>query len=272
MNIRPVDAQCYESGRLQAVRNHLAVEAILQIRVNGVAYTSTVRTPGDDAVLARGLLYCEGVLPDPGAAWSATEILDPESGLPGVLDIAVSPESLAKPIDDRRSLSATASCGLCGLRDAEDLKLYGGPLVVSAQDVLSLEGIPAMFRQMESAQPVFQATGGCHAAAAFTLDGAMLALHEDIGRHNAVDKVIGGLIQSQQLGAARCLVVSGRLSYELIFKAFHARIPFLLSVSAPSSMAVEMGDRFGLTVIGFCRGERATVYAHAERCQVSVAK
>lgn len=272
MNVLPSDAMRFESGGLHPVREVLAVEAILQIRLNGIPYTSTVRTPGDDAVLARGLLYSEGVLPDPAVPWATREIFDPETGLAGVLDLEVRAEALAKPVDDRRSIAATASCGLCGVRDVADIILHGRPLVVASGEVLQLEGIPAIFRTMEQGQRAFQASGGCHAAAAFTLRGEMLALHEDIGRHNAVDKVIGALIQTRRLGAARCLAVSGRLSYELVFKAFHARIPFLLSVSAPSSMAVEMGERFGLTIIGFCRDGRATVYSGANRCQLSVAK
>ena len=128
-----------------------------------------------------------------------------------------------------------------------------------------------MMAAMRAGQLAFQATGGSHAAAAFTLDGELLALYEDIGRHNAVDKVVGALVSEDRLARARVFAVSGRLSYEIVFKAFHARIPFLLSVSAPSSMAVEMAQQFGLTLVAYCREDRATVYSRAERCVLTSA-
>lgn len=267
MDLRPFDAWRHEGGALTPVRDTLAVEAVLQIRVNGAAYTTTVRTPGADAPLARGLLYGEGVLPDIAAPCVFESIVDPESGLPGAIDVRVPVDFLAKPIDDRRSIAATASCGLCGVRDAADLMLYGGPLRVATDEVLDLRRVEEMMAAMAARQEAFRASGGCHAAAAFTLSGELLAIHEDIGRHNAVDKVVGELIALGRLGDARCLALSGRVSYEIVYKAFHARIPFLLAVSAPSSMAVEMGQQFGLTVIGFCRAPRATIYSHHERCQ-----
>lgn len=256
----------YEGGALTSCTDALALEAVLQIRVNGVPYTTTVRTPGKDELLARGLLFSEGLITDPTAQLTFSSIVDPENGLPGALDIQVPEEYLARPIDDRRSLAATASCGLCGVRDAADLKLHGGALCVDAAGRFELRLIGPMLEAMAARQDTFKATGGCHAAAGFTLSGELLAVHEDIGRHNAVDKVVGGLLEANQLPRARVLLVSGRLSYEIVFKAFHARIPFLIAVSAPSSMAVEMAQQFGLTLIAFCRPPRATIYTRAERC------
>ena len=139
----------------------------------------------------------------------------------------------------------------------------GAPLVVGAEERLSAASFPAMLAAMEEAQPIFAACGGTHGAMAFDRSGAALGAFEDIGRHNAVDKVVGALLLAGRLSAAHALVVSGRCSYEIVFKAYQAGIPFVLSVSAPSSLAVEMGERFGVTVVGFCRGTCATVYSRA---------
>ena len=217
-------------------------------------------------MLARGLLFSEGLITAPAAPCVFNSVVDPENGLIGALDVTVVPELLARPIDDRRSLAATASCGLCGVRDAADLSLRGGALRVDPTESLNLALLGTMLASMAARQETFQATGGCHAAAAFALSGEMLAVYEDIGRHNAVDKVVGALLLDDAMARARVLLVSGRLSYEIVFKAFHARIPFLIAVSAPSSLAVEMAQQFGLTLIAFCRPPRATFYTHPERC------
>ena len=267
MASQQVDALRMEAGALRPVSDALTVEAVLQIRVNGAAYTTTVRTPGEDDALARGLLFSERVVVDPAAHFAFASIVDPETGYPGVIDALVAGEFIAKAIDDRRSIAATASCGLCGTRDAADIQLAGTPLRVAADESLDLALVAPMFAAMRAEQRDFARSGGCHGAAAFTLGGELLAAHEDIGRHNAVDKVIGRLLMAGRLGEARCLTVSGRLSYEIVFKTFHARIPFLLSVSAPSTLAVSMGQQFGMTVVGFCRDGRATVYSHAGRCR-----
>ncbi len=124
--------------------------------------------------------------------------------------------------------------------------------------------IPTMFEQMAAEQKVFKSSGGSHASAAFTTDGQLLAIYEDIGRHNAVDKVIGSLLLQRKLSQAACLLVSGRLSYEIVSKCFRARIPFLASVSAPSSMAVDYCAKTGITLLGFCRQNKCTVYTGEE--------
>ena len=246
------------------VADHLPVEAVLQIKVNGVAYTITVRTPGADEALARGLLFTEGVLTDPGVCPTFHAIADPDTGLTGCLEIAVPEGALAKDITGRRSSMSSASCGLCGIREPEELALRGAPLVAPPARLLSYATIAILMEALPAHQPLFQATGGVHGAMAFAPDGRILAHHEDIGRHNAVDKVIGDLLTQGRLGEACGVVVSGRTSYEIVFKAFQAGWPYLLSVSAPSSLAVEMGQAFGLCVVGFCRGDRATVYSRAE--------
>lgn len=246
------------------VSDRLPVEAVLQIKVNGVPYTTTVRTPGADEALARGLLFTEGVLVDPAVMPAYHIIPDPGTGLTGCLEIAIPDDALAKDVAGRRAAMGSASCGLCGIREPEELALRGAPLVTPPERRLGRAAIAVLMETLPAHQPLFQATGGVHGAMAFAADGRILAHYEDIGRHNAVDKCIGDLLHRGQLTAASGVVVSGRLSYEIVFKACQAGWPYLLSVSAPSSLAVEMGDAFGLCIVGFCRGERATVYSHPE--------
>lgn len=251
-------------GATRAVKDHLAVEAVLQLKVNGVAYTTTVRTPGADEALARGLLFTEGVLAGHAIAPKFRAIADPDTGLTGCLEITVPEGALAKDITGRRSSMSSASCGLCGIREPEEVAMSGEGLVAPPERRITYMTVTTLMEALPAHQPLFQATGGVHGALAFAPDGRILAHHEDVGRHNAVDKVIGDLLARGCLGEACGVLVSGRISYEIVFKAFQAKWPYLLSVSAPSSLAVEMGERFGLCVIGFCRGDRATVYSRPE--------
>jgi FdhD protein len=246
------------------VADSLPVEAVLQLKVNGAAYTTTVRTPGADNALARGLLYTEGVLVDPAVSPEFRHVPDHDSGHTGCLDITVPAETLAKDVTGRRSSMASASCGFCGIRNPEELAMTGGTILPPPTQPLRADAIQALSRRLSDHQPLFRETGGVHGAVAFGSDGSVLAGHEDIGRHNAVDKVIGDLLQQGRLANAIGLVVSGRVSYEIVFKAHQAQWPYILAVSAPSSLAVEMGDRFGMCIIGFCRDGRFTVYSRAE--------
>jgi len=264
-----VNSKVYTASQLSpqgavTVHDRLPVEAILQITVNGAAYTTTVRTPGADEALARGLLYTEGVVIQPDATPVFRAIPDPDSGFTGCLEVTVPDRALAKNVSGRRSAMSSASCGLCGIREPEELALMGSPLLPLPGKRLNYRTIVGLFAALPAHQPLFTQTGGVHGALAFSLEGKILASHEDVGRHNAVDKVIGDLLTQGRLGEACGVVISGRLSYELVFKAFQARWPYLLAVSAPSSLAVEMGQAFGLCVVGFCRGERATIYSHPE--------
>ena len=248
----------------QTTRDPLPVEAVLQMKINGVPYTTTVRTPGADEALARGLLYTEGVLVDPHQTPDFRAVTDPDTGLTGCLEIRIPARSLAKDVTGRRSAMTSASCGLCGIREPEELIMSGGPLVPPPEQRITYATIASLLAALPAHQPLFQATGGVHGALAFAPDGTVLCSHEDVGRHNAVDKVIGDLIGQGRLGEACGVLVSGRISYEIVFKSFQARWPYLLAVSAPTSLAVEMGQAFGLCVVGFCRNQRATVYSHPE--------
>jgi FdhD protein len=231
----------------------LAVEEPLEIRVNGEPISVTMRTPGDDIDLALGFLVTEG-LTVPADIRGATNCDD------NVVDISVVGET-----PKGRNFFTTSSCGLCG-KDSIDAVRTTSPYDVSrdqaAIDSSVLVGLPDKLR---SAQRGFDRTGGLHAAAVFT-DGELLCLREDVGRHNAVDKVIGWAVQQEKLPlSGTVLQVSGRASFELVQKAVMAGIPALSAVSAPTSLAVELAADSGMTLVGFLRGASYNIYAAPAR-------
>ncbi len=255
----------FEDGRENSGADAVALEKPLQILVNRVPYAVTMRTPENDHDLVRGLLFTEGIVDRPETPLRFTEVPDPEEEYVLGINVCVPAEFQTRVVAaDRRSILSTSSCGICGTRELKDVFLpeSGERLVPSAP--LDSRKIPAMMDVMAAQQKTFRASGGVHAAAAFTIQGDLLVVREDIGRHNAVDKVIGALLADKRLDQAECLAVSGRVSFEIVSKAFRARTPFLLAVSAPSSLAVDMADKWGMTVLGFCRENRATAYSHPE--------
>lgn len=261
---KSVRGRCYEAGEPRDTEDRLTLEAPLHLKVNGESFTTTMRTPGDDEALAHGLLFTEGIVPDPGAAIAFRAIDDPESGGTACLEVTVAEDSLAKSVDGRRTMLSASSCGVCGTRDPADIEVFGPPLEIAPQERLDVTRISSFLEKMAERQHDFAASGGSHAAAIFAKNGETLVVMEDIGRHNAVDKAVGTLLAMGRLSDAAILLVSGRVSYEIVYKAYRSQIPFLLAVSAPSSMAVETAVRLGLTLAAFCRVDRATVYAHTE--------
>lgn len=253
----------YTGGEGESVEDTLAVEAALHVKVNGESYTTTMRTPGDDEALARGLLHTEGIVSDSSARAAYRVVDDPESGEVACLEVTVPEGKVEASVEGRRTTLSASSCGVCGTRDPADIAVYGPPLEIGAESKLEAGAIAGMFGAMRKEQRAFEASGGAHAAAVFDGRGELLVVKEDIGRHNAVDKVVGTLIEDGRLGDAAVLLVSGRVSYEIVYKAYRAGIPFLLAVSAPSSLAVETAERLGMTLVAFCRENRATVYSHA---------
>lgn len=258
-------AERVEAGGRGPVEDVLAVEAPLHVQINGEPYTTTMRTPGADELLIRGLLFTEGIVTTSAAPMEFAAVEDPDSKIAACVDVRVDAGLLQGEFAGRRAQMSVAACGLCGTREPRDIELFGPPIAVNASAPVSAADLHAMMARMRSGQGLFDATGGCHAAAAFDAHGERLALHEDIGRHNAVDKVIGELLARNALSGAAVLTVSGRMSYEIVFKAYRAGIPVLSAVSAASSMAVDTCAQFGLTLVGFCRDDRMTVYTHPER-------
>lgn len=247
----------------------LAVEEPLEIRVAGLSLAVTMRTPGNDVELAAGFLVSEGVISRGEQFASAIHCDGPGTGenTYNILDVTLAPGVASPDPDLARAFYTTSSCGLCGKASIEAVETVSS-FDVSADDLVLDPAVLARFPEtLREHQAVFDKTGGLHAAALF--DGAtgdLLVVREDVGRHNAVDKVIGWALLADRLplrGAV--LQVSGRASFELVQKAVMAGIPVLTAVSAPSSLAVELADASGLTLVGFLRGSTMNVYSRPDR-------
>jgi FdhD protein len=247
----------------------VAVEEPLEIRVNGNPITVTMRTPGSDFELAQGFLltehiighrddveairYCGGTGPDGANTYN-------------VLDITLAPGVPAPDVDVTRNFYTTSSCGICGKASLDAVRLASRYRPAGYPARIATQTLTAMPQQLRSAQKVFASTGGLHAAALFDVDGTMLVVREDIGRHNAVDKVIGWALENDRIPLSTAvLLVSGRASFELTQKAVMAGVPMLAAVSAPSSLAVDLAGESGLTLVAFLRGDSMNVYSRPDR-------
>lgn len=244
----------------------LTVEEPLQININGKPFTVSMRTPGDDISLVRGLLHSEGIVKRANFHFEFILKKKNERGIISIVDITIPEEELGEGYSNSRSLLSVSSCGICGRTELNDLDVMGETL--KEEEKVDNEFISSLFKKMQKQQINFHQSGGTHAAAAFTTEGKLLCSIEDIGRHNAVDKVIGKLIIENKLKKASILTVSGRISYEIIIKCFKANIPFIAAVSAPSSLAVDYAKEFGITLFGFCRSGRITCYANPQRTKL----
>lgn len=249
----------------------LAVEEPLEIRVLGRPLAVTMRTPGHDVELAVGFLVSEGVVRTGADFRTAIHCGGPGTGgaenTYNVLDVALAPGVQPPSTDLTRNFYTTSSCGVCGKASIDAVRtvsahdVSGDAFTIDARTIV---GFPDALRER---QEVFDRTGGLHAAALFDAEtGELLVVREDVGRHNAVDKVVGWAVLNDRLPLRRhVLQVSGRASFELVQKALMAGIPMLSAVSAPSSLAVELAEEGGLTLVGFVRGDHLNVYAGAER-------
>ncbi|MDF9715540.1 formate dehydrogenase accessory sulfurtransferase FdhD [Nocardioides sp. ChNu-153] len=248
---------------------HLAVEEPLEVRVAGAPYAVTMRTPGDDFDLVAGFLVGDGVLRAP------TDLVELRycagvgpDGLQtyNVVDAAVSPVAAAVAATRGRRVEGTSACGVCGLESIDAVATTSSHDLGDDPTVVDASVLAALPDGLREQQGDFERTGGVHAAGLFTAAGDRLVVREDVGRHNAVDKVVGWAHREQRLPLrGTVLQVSGRASFELAQKAVMAGIPVLAAVGAPSSLAVELAQRTGLTVVGFSRGDRLTVYAGGDR-------
>jgi FdhD protein len=260
---KKVKATKYVSGKPKEIVETLALEEALQIKINGRAYTITMRSPGKDFLLTAGLLFTEGIIRSPEDIFTLTQIPAPKGEHTLIIDVSLPEEIVQGKNLFNRSIASSASCGVCGKTELCDL--ITPEYTIHTTHQLNSSLIPLLIQKMNSRQETFDQTGGSHAAAIFSITGELLSLQEDIGRHNAVDKAIGELFLNKKLAEAAILLVSGRVSYEIVTKCAQAKLPFLLAVSAPSSLAVELCDRKGITLVGFCRENRATVYTHTKR-------
>jgi FdhD protein len=257
-----VKASKYISTIIQAVNDELADEEMIRIHVNSESYTITMRTPSDEEDLTRGILFTEDVYTNQEQHPEFSILSKNEKGFITGVNVNIPNAEIEKGIGTKRNLMSVTSCGMCG---KQDLDLYLGNEKLLFKSHIQASLIQTMFQKMSNNQTLFQQSGGSHAAAAFDEQGGLLTIKEDIGRHNAVDKVIGNLLMNHNLAKATCLTVSGRLSYEIVSKCYKAGIQILASVSAPSSLAVEYCNDLGITLIAFCRDEKFTVYTNGER-------
>lgn len=261
-----------DGGRARARTDRVATEEPLEIRLDAGGeqhrLTVTMRTPGDDFELAAGFLHAEGVIAGSGDLTKIRYCVDPEVDDEQrynivTVDLA---SGVAVDLDGlERHFGTTSACGVCGKASLEALTLDGctspgpGPVI----DPDTVERLPERLRE---AQRVFESTGGLHAAALFDASGELVCVREDVGRHNALDKLVGWALLEDRLPLDDGVVlVSGRASYELVQKALRAGAPVICAVSAPSSLAVDVAEAFGMTLVGFLRGSRFNVYTGAER-------
>ena len=241
-------------------------EEPLEIRVGGAPLAVVMRTPGDDEELALGLLVSERVVrsvADVVSVRHSLQLADPEAE-DNAIQVVLAPGVEVDLDALRRNLYASASCGICGKATLENALRDAPPLDDASRFPAAL--LYELPRRMAHAQPVFARTGGLHAAALFDAEGRLLVAREDVGRHNAVDKVIGWALRCGRFPlAGHLLLVSGRVSYEIAQKALVARLPVVAAVSAPSSLAVDLAERSGMALVGFLRGATLNVYGRRER-------
>jgi len=247
----------------------LAVEEPLELRVNGTAITGTMRTPGSDVELAQGFLLTEGVIgrrDDIARVEYCRGAGEDGMNTYNVLDVTLAPGVAMPELDVTRNFYTTSSCGVCGKGSIDAVRTVSRHSPGDDPTVVAAEVLSTMPDQLRSAQRVFASTGGLHGAALFDADGTMLVAREDIGRHNAVDKVIGWAVEHERIPlSGTVFLVSGRASFELTQKAVMAGIPVLAAVSAPSSLAVDLASQAGLTLVAFLRGESMNVYTRPDR-------
>jgi FdhD protein len=293
MSVRKYEGIKTDGEKVVHVTDHLAVEHPLSISVNAEPFTLTMHTPGHEEDLIRGLLFSEGVYKKREGKLNILITDTSDEDYISKVNVHIAEGDFDKSQINKRNLLSVASCGICGRTELQDFRGEGkgergdlkgeiekGRLLVErsegAQNVIpertndasprgakycSEEGLRGMFEMLRGGQVGFELSGGSHAAGAFDKDGKMLVSREDIGRHNAVDKVVGHLLNTGQLKQAKYLLVSGRVSYEIVTKCFTAGIPILAAVSAPSSLAVDFAKELGITLYGFCRENRATRYS-----------
>ncbi|MDP3313469.1 formate dehydrogenase accessory sulfurtransferase FdhD [Lutibacter sp.] len=245
------------NGDSKKVIDALVIEAALQININSEPYTVVMRTPGDDIELIRGLLFAEDIYKK--IVNFSYEVIEKRDNGFSIINIQIPKKHLGKGYLNKRTLLSVSSCGICGKQKLEDIAVTGKKL--NSNTSFNIKNLKQMFSEMKAKQETFDLSGGSHAAAIFDKNSNLLVVKEDIGRHNAVDKAIGNLLITNNSNNLSCMLVSGRVSYEIISKAFIAKIPIVVAVSACSTLAVDFAKEFGICLIGFSRGSKATIYS-----------
>ena len=259
--------------RADARADLLAAEEPLGIRVGGDALAMTMRTPGDDIELAAGFCVSEAIVRS-RADIAEIKLCDgtscghddhDEAELGNIADVTLA-AGVAVPMGARRNFMTTSACGVCGKTSVADICVLPHAPLASDRTRFDPSVLASLPDRLRDAQRVFSRTGGLHAAGLFTAAGDLIAIREDVGRHNAVDKIVGWALLNDRLPLSGCvLLVSGRASFELVQKAVLAGIPLLAAVSAPSSLAADLAEEAGLTLVGFLRGQTMNVYTGMHR-------
>lgn len=232
------------------------------------AISVTMRTPGNDFELALGFLFTEGIITSASDVKQVRYCTEPESqeSAGNVVIVELQPEVGIDFKQLERHFYTTSSCGVCGKASIEALEQTGCPVILKRPGMVNERTIHTLPQSLREKQAVFEYTGGLHGCALFSLDGQLLLSREDVGRHNALDKLIGAVIADKKVASENCvLLLSGRVSFELVQKAAMAGIPIITAVGAPSSLAVQSATSLGITLIGFLRDDRFNIYTHPER-------
>jgi FdhD protein len=288
--IAPEDAcvsipyQRWRDGTTDSGSDEIVIEEPVEYQIDGKPVATVMRTPGHDRDLAIGFFFCEGwisaksdvgalrLCESPTADGDATRT---ESSDANVVDLIPSADANLRPVETTRALPVTASCGVCGKLTIDEILSTVPPLDPEAsrrnpEALISADTITELGKRLREMQPLFVRTGALHAAGIFDLKGEVVVVREDIGRHNAVDKAIGHCVRKLGIGRDRgldghALMVSGRVSFEVVQKALRARIPLIVAVSGVSSLAVDLAARGGVTLCGFSRERSFTAYTHPSR-------
>jgi FdhD protein len=254
------------------IKNHIseveldfvATEEPLEIRIRGTAIATVMRTPGDDIYLSAGFLHTEAIIGKNNEILEIAHCDEDQSGSgENIINVFLRPGVEVDPDRFTRHISAKSSCGICGKKTIESIQFIFPPVTCSLK--IKAEVINSLPEKLRAAQSAFQQTGGLHAAALYSNNGTMMGIYEDVGRHNAVDKIAGHFLMAQTDLSQSILMVSGRVSYEIVQKTLALRIPVICAISAPTSLAVEFAAGNNQTLIGFMRNDRMNVYTGSER-------
>ena len=268
--VRPVDVLRVGPDGRQHVPDLAAAEEPLEIRLHGESFAVVMRTPGEDKALAAGFLFSERVIRSPSDIGAVEHCRHPDhADAHNVVDVFLCGDAVERGrerLARRRRVAATSSCGFCGRASIDDLGVDLQPLESAAEISPGLvASLPARLRDTQAA---FGDTGGLHGAVLLSTAGAVVGAAEDVGRHNAVDKIVGRLLLDERQTGGGILMVSGRVSFEIVQKAWLAGVPVLAAVSAPTSLAIELAEAAGITLLGFVRDPGFNVYTHQARIAI----
>ena len=266
--LRSVDVVRVRGGARATESDRAATEEPLEVRLHDHPFAVIMRTPGADRELAAGFLLAERVIAGADDLGNIAHCTDPGAEhRENIVNVTLADgpaAALDRLLAGRRQVATNSSCGMCGRRTIESLASDVAPLSAAWRVPASL--IASLPEQLRARQAVFDETGGLHAAGLFARDGGLVDVAEDVGRHNAVDKIVGRMLMREALPLSdHLLCVSGRTSFEIVQKAIFAGIPIVAAVSAPSSLAIELAQEYGVTLVGFIRGDSFNIYAHPQR-------